>query len=320
VSGTKYERRGIRLPSLGTAVRFFRFGPDVTISVEFTPIAFLGVLVGKIVRARTVLLLESDPTYRGVSTSPVVLAFKRIVVRMVDVALTSNRGGAQYLVKDLRADPGKVVVGPYLTSVPPKSADASEGQWVGSCSGRTNLLFVNSVTDRKGVKQFILALAATSNEVRSKIEISIVGDGDYLESAKALTIELKLDQIVTFHGRIAYKRLHSFYERTSLVVCPTLADYRSLSGFEAVASGKPSLISVRDGAHQEFRNSSMGATIFDPMDPLQFARVLEQFVMNPELLREMAVEAEQSAGRVAVATVVDNLRSVILGGESSHGG
>ena len=72
------------------------------------------------------------------------------------------------------------------------------------------------------------------------------------------------------------------YRSADIVICPTLADYRSLAGFEAVNSGKPVMVSVFDGAHDELVAATRSAISIDPLDTDRLASQLTHLVMDDE--------------------------------------
>ena len=108
---------------------------------------------------------------------------------------------------------------------------------------------------------------------------------------------LGLQDNVVFHGRVDYGQTSRHYRESDLVVCPSLADYRSLGAFEAVNAGKPVLVSCYDGAHHEILANSPAAFLIDPRDRAGFTRVLKDLILDENALEE---------ARRAAANVPDN--------------
>lgn len=281
-----------RIPTAVSWLRLARLRVDAFILIEFSPTALTGFLLAKALRKRTLLLIESDPSYRGAPGGRKSLAIKRFVSKRVDAVLVSNEIGAAFVRSSLRVPVDKTVVGPYLTSQPPglpterAADDAPDPRLV-------RILFLNSVTPRKGLTELVEALAAVDVAARSRWVLDVVGSGSELEVIRRRVDDLGLRDNVVFHGRAAYDDTGRHYAAADFVVCPTLADYRSLGGFEAVNAGKPVLISKYDGAHQEILQHAPGARLIDPRDPIGFARVLEGFLCDPQ-----ALEAAQHVARV----------------------
>ncbi|MFF2029042.1 glycosyltransferase family 4 protein [Arthrobacter sp. NPDC058192] len=299
-----------RIPTVASWWRLFRLRADVFILIEFSPTALVGFLVAKLSGRRTALLIESDPRYRGAPGGRLSLSIKRMVVRRVDTVLSSNQIGARFLREVLGADPDRITVGPYLTSLPP-GADA--GAALRKEHGtRIRLLFLNSVTDRKGLLQLVQALEALPEAARERWVLDVVGSGSGLEPVLVAVQALGLSENVIFHGRVPYEETGKYYAGSDLVVCPTLADYRSLGGFEAVNAGKPVLVSCYDGAHQEVLASSPAAFLIDPRDRRGFTEVLEQLLLNESALRGAQHAAAAVPSPFSVEGVGSNLQRAVL--------
>jgi phosphatidylinositol alpha-1,6-mannosyltransferase len=104
---------------------------------------------------------------------------------------------------------------------------------------------------RKNVAGVLNALASLRDKV--KFTYSIVGDGDDLESLKALSNKLGLADYVTFLGRVTDHHLLQLYQGASLFVLPAKSSAVDVEGFgivylEANAAGVPVLCSAEGGA------------------------------------------------------------------------
>jgi glycosyltransferase involved in cell wall biosynthesis len=300
----------IRIPTIASWWRLLRLRADVFILIEFSPTALVGFVVAKLSGRRTLLLLESDPRYRGAPGGRLSVGIKRMVVRGVNAVLSSNEIGARFAREVLGADPDRITVGPYLTSLPP-GAEANGAPEKGHGT-RVRLLFLNSVTDRKGLLQLVQALAELPETARERWVLDVVGTGTGLESVRVAVLALGLRENVVFHGRVPYEETGKYYAGSDLVVCPTLADYRSLGGFEAVNAGKPVLVSCYDGAHHEILASSPAAFLIDPRDRSGFTRVLEQLLLNESALRAAQHAAAAVPTQFSVEGVGGNLQRAVL--------
>ena len=158
-----------RFPTPGSLLRIARLRPAAVMVTEFSFVALAGFLTAKLAGARTVVLVESDPAFRGAPASRVARTVKGVVARSADAILVSNAIGARYLTGVLGVPPEKLTIGPYLTSEPTAAtpAPASTGQ------GPIRLLFLNSVTRRKGVDQLLRALAQTDPALRRGWQLDV---------------------------------------------------------------------------------------------------------------------------------------------------
>jgi glycosyltransferase involved in cell wall biosynthesis len=294
-----------RVPTLGAIARLLRTRAHAHILIEFSPTSLAGFVVARLARRRTVLLLESDPSFRGAPGGRLSLMVKRFVARRADAIVVSNRLGENFLRRTLGVTHDRVVVGPYLTSAPV----APSGRPAGT-TGPARILFLNSVTKRKGIGLLVEALAQLPPERGEAWTLDVVGSGDELEPLRQRVTELGLDGRVRFHGRVGYAETGRFYADSDLVVCPTLADYRSLNGFEAVNAGKPVLISKYDGAHEEIVAVAPAATIIDPRDPAQLTAALAA-ALDPEALEKAKNAAADVPPDFTVERVGENLARAV---------
>lgn len=313
VGTVTYDGR-LRVPTVRTLLRLVRMRLDALLLIEFSPTALCGFAVAKVTRARTVLLVESDPSYRGAPQSRAVRTLKRFVARHVDVVLVSNEIGAQFVRRDLGVTGAKLRIGPYLTSSPahPSVTSVTTTPLVSAASPDepARLLFLNSVSPRKGLRQLIDALAAADVD-SSRWRLDIVGDGPELDSIRVHLDELHLTERCTFHGRVGYEGTPAFYEAADVVVCPTLADYRSLAGFEAVNAGKPLIMSRYDGAHVELEQFGGYVVVVDPQDAAGFAAALGDLLRDPDTLRDAAAKARNVPVCFSMETIASNISGAV---------
>jgi len=296
-----------RIPTPGTFVRLLRERAAAHILIEFSPTSLTGFVAARLTRRRVVLLIESDPAFRGAPGSRAALAVKRFVARRADAVVVSNAAGERFVRETLGVRHDRVVVGPYLTSAPAAPGDAG---WEVEPSDPARLLFLNSVTRRKGILQLVEALAGLGDGARGRWVLDVVGGGAELEAVRQRVDELGIAEQVAFHGRVPYSATGPHYASADVVVCPTLADYRSLNGFEAVNAGKPVLISTYDGAHAEILAAAPAVRVIDPRDVASLTRVLAE-TLEPEALAAAKRRAAAVPEDFTVDRVGENLERAV---------
>jgi glycosyltransferase involved in cell wall biosynthesis len=317
--GQTYDTE-VKLPSPTMLRALSRQKADVLITIEFTPAALFATLASSISRrTRLVLLIESDPAARGGSRNPLVRSIKRLAVRRADVIQTNNAKGRRYLEEDLGADPGKVIVAPYLTSRPPGPPASIEAG-----TGPLKILFANSLTPRKGLRQLIAALAVIDPEVRSQIALTVVGDGPERSELEPLAAELNLGDRLRFVGRRNYAELGAFYADAEVLAIPSLADYRSLAGFEGLGYGLVLLASRHDGASEETVEDGVNGHVIEPEDAPGLARRISELVADRNRVLDMRrASLALYENRFSLEKIASNIaRSVAIasGGETHSAG
>jgi glycosyltransferase involved in cell wall biosynthesis len=260
-SGASYASER-HVPKPRVARVLWRMRPRTVVVIEFTPTAMLTWLVGRLRGARTVLLVEGDPVFRVGRTGWFSRTVKGAVARRSHAVLTSNRGGADFCVEVLGVPRSRLVVGPYLTSAP-EDVDPAPSF---SESAGVHLLFLNSIDERKGLAEVLRALSEGPAADRPW-HLDVVGSGQAETAIRKLVAELGVSERVTFHGRVSHADVGAHYARCHVVLCPSLGDYRSLAGFEAVNVGRPVLVSSRDGAAEELAEAMpTSVVVVDPLD------------------------------------------------------
>lgn len=295
-----------RLLTPASVIRLARRHPDVLVVTEFSAVSLAGWSLAKFRRLPIVLLVESDPSFRGAPSSRLVTAVKAWVANHCDAVLVSNRIGADYLLNTLGVREELVRIGPYLASDP-------AGEVVGGAqrSGPVRLLFLNSLTQRKGLTELLRALARTPLDLRDSWVLDLVGDGDQADQMRTLIADLGLESNVIWHGRVGYADTGRFYRDADVVVCPTLADYRSLGGFEAVNAGRILIGSVHDGAGEELARLAGAVCLVDPLDEAAFGEALTPYLSRSPWFQAQAAAALTPPAELSVESACDNLAAAI---------
>lgn len=307
--GQVYETE-IAFPSPLFATSLSREKADVVIVIEFTPAALIATAVtAALPRRKLVLLVESDPSRRGGSRNPIVRSIKRWAVQRADVIQTNNGHGRRYLIEDLGARPKRVRVAPYLTSRPPGPSGPLELH-----PGPLRILFANSITPRKGLRQLIKALALLAPSVRANLTLTVVGDGPERVELEALAAStLRLGERLRFVGKRAYSELGGFYAEADVLATPSLADYRSLAGFEGLGYGLALLSSVHDGATEETVEDGVNGFAIDPLDIAATADRIRILVEDRDRMLSMrTASAKAYDERFSLEAIAANLSESVL--------
>lgn len=86
----------------------------------------------------------------------------------------------------------------------------------GNGSSGTELLYVGSLTENKGVQYLIKALA----QIPESYELRIVGDGERRELLTGLAVRLGVDDRITFSGWVPYDDIGEVYSTADVFVHP----------------------------------------------------------------------------------------------------
>lgn len=301
--------RILDVPSPSLSYHLLRMNPDLLLLFDFSRVTWLGAFTARLLpNCRVLLMVESDPKFRGVQHQGIQLKIRRMIARQADAILTNNHYGEEYVTQTLGADPSRVIRRPYLTSQPGAwPSTIAKGDAPRRTDERLEFLFLNSINHRKGVDYMLRAVAALDPERRHAMRLRIVGDGPQLAEIEKLADDLQVRDTVEFAGRVRYQDVGDHYRNADVFVAPTLRDYRSLTGFEALSFGLPMLMSCYDGAVDEVIDEGRNGLIVDPRDTAGFAAKFAWFIDNRHRLGEMRQVSAELNRRFTVANVVENL-------------
>lgn len=303
-----YGRRYFNLPTLGTFFRMLRRPIKAGISIEFTGVAALGVIATRLRGGRSYILIESDPAYRGVSPGVLGVLYKRMVIAFAHKVVANGPAAARYARTVLGVGEAKTLLLMYLTSAPGTGrAGSADG------SGPIKLLFANSLTERKGIAQVLEAFIALPDDLRRKSRLTIVGDGPLQDELHQRV--RGLDGIdIRWAGRLNHDELEEYYADSDVVLAPSMGDYRSLAAIEGVASGRPTVVSCLDGAHEELVGN--GAYVVDPTQPGEIERALSLILGDEDLRRRLGREASVASERYSYGSIIANWRVMLDGSDA----
>lgn len=303
-----------RVPTLASIIRLARTRADCYVLLEFTPVALTGFVLAAFRRRPTLLLMESHPAFRGAADKAWEVRVKRQVARRVDEILVNNDSAAEY-IRTLSPDAAtKVTVAPFLTSAHaiPGGEDHRPRE-----DDVVRFLFTGRPSTAKGLPNLLDALALLGEESVGRWTLDVVGTGDEIDAMRARSVDLGLQERVTFRGAVPYEEMGSVYRTADVYVSATLADYRSLASIEAVSAGLPAVLSVHDGAAEELRDGGAAVQVVDPDRPEELARALATYVEEPGLLERMTDKARDCSLDLspdsAVANLVEAVERAIAG-------
>jgi phosphatidyl-myo-inositol dimannoside synthase len=172
-----------------------------------------------------------------------------------------------------------------------------------SCEGRTILLTVGRLVERKGHDVVIRALPGLLAR-HPDVRYMIAGDGPYRGVLEALADECGVRDSVTFCGRIAPDELPSLYHCASVfVMVPRVIESKGdVEGFgivylEANASGVPVVASCSGGVPDAVEHETNGLLVDDPADVTEVAAALDRILSNEDLRLKLASNSVTWAGK-----------------------
>lgn len=150
-------------------------------------------------------------------------------------------------------------------------------------------LYVGRLDGEKHVSVFIKA-AARLLAHRDNLHIVIVGKGTDMENLQELVAQLKLDEHVTFTGRVEDEDLPIFHRLGTVFVMPSPVELQCLAMLESMASGSP-VVAVNVGALYELCQDGRNGYLYELDKDDQLAEKLTTILDDPKLRKKMGTES-----------------------------
>ena len=152
--------------------------------------------------------------------------------------------------------------------------------------GKVRFLFVGQLVARKGLREFLDVICGNRDELRTMIQINIVGEGPESANLKGLCQRNELD-FVNFIGSVEHDNISLEYYSNDVFFLPTLEDNWSLVIPEAMAHRLPVATTPYNGCHKELIQHKRNGYVFDIKTGESVMEMIRFFILNREQFREM---------------------------------
>ena len=157
--------------------------------------------------------------------------------------------------------------------------------------GKPYVLFVGTFEPRKNINLYLNAISKLPVELLEEVEFVIAGSyGWGMESIYKLINKYKLNTVIRLVSSPSEKLLHELYSNCEFLCMPSLYEGFGLPVVEAMAAGKPSLVSNNSCFEEVAGNSGV---YIDPLDVDNIAQGLEQLLSDKDLYVEKKRHAIQ---------------------------
>lgn len=145
----------------------------------------------------------------------------------------------------------------------------------------------------KGLNYLLYAMTRVLRE-HPNVKLVLAGSGKETENLKVIAKNLKIDQNVVFPGFVLGKRKTELLATADIFVQPSLSDAFSLSALEAMASGKPVIMTNRVGLAGFLRNGECGF-IVKPSNSDALAEAMLRLLSDDGLRLRLGENARRKA-------------------------
>jgi glycosyltransferase involved in cell wall biosynthesis len=215
---------------------------------------------------------------------------QRFVAQRVDRIITGSENSARSIsrVMDLPREHIRVILDGVDTQIFRPLADVEKEP--------NSLLFVGNSEDlNKGAPYLIEALARLGEQGSFHLTLVDWRKKEHLKVVPPLVRRHGLTAHVTYTGRLSREELVRLYNRSQVLVSPSLYEGFGLPAAEAMACGT-AVVATSAGAFPEVVADGLTGILVPPADPDALAEAIRTLLEDPELCRRMG-----EAGRRRVA-------------------
>jgi phosphatidylinositol alpha-1,6-mannosyltransferase len=156
--------------------------------------------------------------------------------------------------------------------------------------GRKVIITVGRLQERKGQDMMLRATALLKNQF-PEILYAVIGRGECLESLKALTAELNLNDHVQFLTDVSDAQMIQCYQQSDIFILPNRTIGNDIEGFgmvlvEAQACGKP-VIAGDSGGTKETMLLNQSGFVIDCTDEKLISKTVATLLSDPAGSNEM---------------------------------
>ncbi len=181
-----------------------------------------------------------------------------------------------------------------ISYIPQHSDDINLGKGKTKDSN-INFVFMGNIGIAQDIETILKACEKIKNVENFKVHF--VGEGSYLERAKEITKEKKLNDIVIFHGRHPSEKMIDFYNLAD--ACLLTLNSKNLVGLTMpgklqgyMAAGKP-VIGAINGAAQEVIKEARCGLCANSGDYKKLAAYMKDFILKPEKYKECGLNGRK---------------------------
>ncbi len=159
------------------------------------------------------------------------------------------------------------------------------------------LLFVGTIEERKGLIYLIQALGFLPDELKSTIELNIIGKEVSASYRKKLDVEiekLNLKSNIFFRGRVDSQTLEMYFNDSSIFVFPSLLEGFGMVMVEAMNYGLP-VIAFNNSAMPYVIDSGKNGLIVKNKNSQEMERAIESLLTDSLLYEKLSIGALKHA-------------------------
>lgn len=153
------------------------------------------------------------------------------------------------------------------------------------------ILFVGRMGKEKSV-DFLIDMQKDIVKKQTCAKLLLIGDGPYLSEFKKQVKRLKLEENVTFLGKIPWEEISMYYAVADIFVTASKTETQGLTVIEAMAASVP-VIAIDDESFNTVIIDDLNGRLFSTKR--QYKNMVEELVANKDKRKRMSKQARISA-------------------------
>jgi len=160
------------------------------------------------------------------------------------------------------------------------------------------VLFIGRIVEEKGAEVLVRSVGEVKNSVNN-IYVVLVGphsrtwkEKDFFNKLNLYVDKNKLDNNILFLGEGTEELIKKLYTISSFVVVPSIWEASGIVPFEAMASGKPVIVTKVGGLKSKIVDGKTGL-LAESGNPSDLARKMIRLLKDEDLLNEMGINARK---------------------------
>ncbi|MEF8813591.1 MAG: glycosyltransferase family 4 protein [Halovenus sp.] len=179
--------------------------------------------------------------------------------------------------------------------------------------GVRTVLFVGTVTPRKGVKELLEAATQVLSDDRTDVRFVVVGKTDmepaYMDEVRGVCEAAGIDDRTVFTGFVPEEQIPAFYAIGDIFVLPSFEEGSSIAVTEAIASHTPVVGTAIDGIVQQIDDGVHGRLV-EPGDVDALAAALAALLDDAEERTAISRALEARADELSWPRVTERIVEV----------
>jgi len=170
------------------------------------------------------------------------------------------------------------------------------------------VLFVGRLDPEKKIDTLIKSMKIIVKRNKN-VHLDIVGSGILYKNLNDLVCKLELEKNVTFYGKISEDELVGAYNAANIFVLPSVAELEGMVVLEAMACGKPIIVSdSKNSASADFVNKN--GYLFKSGDEKDLSEKIEILLLDKGLCSSMGKKSYKIARDLDINKSVSKLEHV----------